>query len=29
MLTHTVTMEWIDVDICKKKTKLIDLGLRR
>ena len=22
MQTHTVTMEWIDIDICKKTTKL-------
>ena len=29
MPTHTANMEWIDVDICKKTTKLIDLGLRR
>ena len=29
MPTHTVTMEWIDVDICEKTTKLIDLGRRR
>ena len=29
MPTHTVTMEWIDVDICKKTTKLIDLGRPR
>ena len=29
MPTHTVTMEWIDVDICDKTTKLIDLGRRR
>ena len=29
MPTHTVTMEWIDVDICAKTTKLIDLGRRR
>ena len=28
MPTHTVTMEWIDVDICKKTTKLLDLGRR-
>ncbi len=28
MQSHTVTMEWIDVDICKKTTKLINLGLR-
>ena len=26
--THLTTMEWIDVDICKKTTKLINLGLR-
>ena len=26
MPTHTVTMEWIDVDICEKTTNLIDLG---
>ena len=25
MPTHTANMEWIDVDICKKTTKLIDL----
>ena len=29
MHTHTVTMEWIDVDICEKTTKLIDLSRRR
>ena len=29
MRTHTVTMEWIDVDICEKTTKLIDLSRRR
>ena len=29
MPTHTANMEWIEVDICKKTTKLIDLGLRR
>ena len=29
MPTHTITMEWIDVDICDKTTKLIDLGRRR
>ena len=29
MSTHTVTMEWIDVDICEKNTKLIDLSRRR
>ena len=29
MPTHTANMEWIDVDICKKTTKLIDLGRRR
>ena len=29
MLTHTVTMEWINVDICEKTTKLIDLSRRR
>ena len=29
MYTHTVTMEWIDVDICEKTTKLIDLSRRR
>ena len=29
MSTHTVTMEWIDVDICEKTTKLIDLSRRR
>ena len=29
MRTHTANMEWIDVDICKKTTKLIDLGRRR
>ena len=29
MPTHTVTMEWIDVDICEKTTKLMDLSRRR
>ena len=29
MRTHTANMEWIDVDICEKTTKLIDLGRRR
>ena len=29
MPTHTVTMEWIDVDICKKTTNLINLSRRR
>ena len=29
MPTHTVTMEWIHVDICEKTTELIDLGRRR
>ena len=29
MPTHTVTMEWIDVYICEKTTKLIDLSRRR
>ena len=29
MRTHTVTMEWIDVDICEKTTKLIDLSRSR
>ena len=29
MHTHTVTMEWIDVDICEKTTNLIDLSRRR
>ena len=29
MSTHTVTMEWIDVDICEKSTKLLDLSRRR
>ena len=29
MRSHTVTMEWIDVDICEKTTKLIDLSRRR
>ena len=29
MPTHTANMEWIDVDICEKTTKLIDLGRRR
>ena len=29
MSTHIVTMEWIDVDICEKTTKLIDLSRRR
>ena len=29
MPTHVVNMEWIEVDICEKTTKLIDLGRRR
>ena len=29
MPTHTANMEWIDVDICKKTTKLINLGRSR
>ena len=29
MPTHTVTMEWIDVDICEKTTKLKNLSRRR
>ena len=29
MPTHTVTMEWINVDICEKTTELIDLSSRR
>ena len=29
MSTHTVTMEWIDVDICENTTKLLDLSRRR
>ena len=29
MPTHTANKEWIDVDICAKTTKLIDLGRRR
>ena len=29
MSTHTGTMEWIDVDICEKTTKLMDLSRRR
>ena len=29
MPSHTVTMEWIDVDICEKTTNLINLGRRR
>ena len=29
MLTHTANMEWIDVDICEKTTKLIDLSRSR
>ena len=29
MPTHTVTMEWINVDICEKTTELIDLSRRR
>ena len=28
MPTHVVNMEWIDVDICKKTTKIMDLGRR-
>ena len=28
MSTHTANMEWIDVDICEKTTKLINLGRR-
>ena len=28
MPTHTVNMEWIDVDICKKTTKLKYRGSR-
>ena len=29
MSTHTVTMEWIDVDICEKTTKLLDFSRRK
>ena len=29
MPTHTATMEWIDVDICKKTTKVRDYSMRR
>ena len=29
MPTHTVTMEWIDVDICEKTTKIRDFRVRR
>ena len=29
MPTHTVTMEWIEVDICKKTTKIRDYRMRR
>ena len=29
MPTHTVTMEWIDIDICKKTTKIRDYRVRR
>ncbi len=29
MPTHTVTMEWINVDICEKTTELIDLSRRK
>ena len=29
MPTHTANMEWIDVDICEKTTKLMDLSRRR
>ena len=29
MRTHTANMEWIDVDICKKTTKIRDYRLRR
>jgi len=29
MPTHVVNMEWIEVDICEKTTKLIDLSRRR
>ena len=29
MPTHTVTMEWIDVDICEKNTKIRDYRVRR
>ena len=29
MPTHTVTMEWIEVDICKKTTKIRDYRVRR
>ena len=29
MPTHTVTIEWIDVDICKKTTTLINLSRRK
>ena len=29
MPTHTVTMEWINVDICKRTTKIRDYRVRR
>ena len=29
MPTHTANMEWIDVDICEKTTKLLDRSRRR
>ena len=29
MPTHTVTMEWINVDICNKTTQIRDYGMRR
>ena len=29
MPTHTANMEWIDVDICKKTTKIRDYRVRR
>ena len=29
MQTHTANMEWIDVDICKKTTKIRDYRVRR
>ena len=29
MPTHTANMEWIDVDICKKTTKVRDYSVRR
>ena len=29
MPTHTITMEWIDVDICEKTTKIRDFRVRR